>query len=176
MSSKPPHTPSPPSSRRSGTESSDSFLHDPPTPPSPPVPESEVRSGHTVDTTQTVGGAPGTALEQIFGPTTVFQVSIGVSSSLIEGETVVVDSLAYRFFRLNSSGSFIWKNIGLQLAFAKIAAEFQREYKLNEATALEIVTLFIADLVAAGLVVSSTSAEGDIVRMTNEDNKIRRSQ
>lgn len=114
--------------------------------------------------------------EHIFERKTVFQRSIGVSSSSIDDETVVVDSLANRFFRLNSSASFVWINIGAETAFPKITEAFQHEYNVDEATAMEAVGLFITDLIEAGLVVFSTSAEGEVFHVTNEKDTVKRSQ
>jgi len=145
-----------------------------PVPPRPPaVPENGAGTGaeHATRTTGEIRGS-----EHTFEPKTLFQRSIGVSSSSIDDETVVADSLANRFFRLNSSASFIWKNIGAGTAFPTITAAFQREYNVDEATAIEVVGLFITDLVEAGLVVFSTSAEGEVLHVTNEKDTVQRSQ
>jgi hypothetical protein len=141
---KTPNTPSPPGSPGLGHERG----ADTPQTPSPPVQGN--RGAYSVQ-------------EQKFEPATIIQVRVGVSSSSLDDETIVADGLSNRFFRLNKTGSFIWNQIATEARFVDLWKCLREEYGLEDIAAGEALSLFLADLIDAGLVVASTRPGGEVV-------------
>jgi|SRR5579863_8192686 len=130
---------------------------DAPRPPQPPA--STASPAPTVTSTgsglTTVSGA---SVADAIRPDTQFQIHIGISTILIDNETIIHDHLRNANYRLNPTGSFIWSRIAPQISFGDLLAAIRATYDAVPETSDRMVAEFLADLVGRGVLVTTTLA------------------
>jgi len=89
--------------------------------------------------------------EQPLTESSRFVPLLGLRASVLDDETLVVDPLQNRYFRLNRSGSAIWDGAVKGASIGEIAEQFASFASLEPAAAYGTVTAFIQQLEAAQL-------------------------
>ena len=92
-----------------------------------------------------------------FKSDTIFQVLLGVTTSELDDETVVADPLRHKYFRLNSTGSVLWRLARRGDQLSAIIVQFAQQFELDPKRAEEIVADFLGDLVDKGVLLSSSN-------------------
>jgi hypothetical protein len=85
-------------------------------------------------------------------PQSSFQITIGINSTQIDNEFVLVDLLSNKSFRFNFTGSFIWSLIAKNVSLEEIENAFSSEYNLSSEEAHEYIIRFIKNLIHSGLI------------------------
>jgi hypothetical protein len=135
---------------RTVISSNHSNASEPPQPPMTPRPPAQ--SGATESLAPVAGGA---AIAAMIGPDTIFQVQLGISTAMIDGETVIHDHLRNANYRLNSGGSFIWSRISPQRTFAQLLADIRASHDAGRDTMDKTVAEFLGNLVDHGVLAAS---------------------
>ena len=100
----------------------------------------------------------GVSVADTIRPETQFQIHIGISTILIDDETIIHDHLRNSNYRLNPCGSFIWSRIAPQVSFADLLASISTTYDVIPEASDRMVAEFLADLVDCGVLVATTLA------------------
>jgi Coenzyme PQQ synthesis protein D (PqqD) len=79
------------------------------------------------------------------------EASHGLRGLEIDDELVVIDLLADRSFRLNSTGRMIWAHLQERSTLRDIVDTFEREYGLGREEAAEIVVDYVERLEELGI-------------------------
>jgi hypothetical protein len=87
-----------------------------------------------------------------------FVWSVGFRALEIDDELVLLDSLSDRCFRLNATGTFIWKLVVRARTLKAISEEVASEFEIDEQEAYEVAATFLAQLVDKRLL-GTTSEE-----------------
>ena len=103
-----------------------------------------------------MSGADPTRAEEITDET-IFQGRLGVDSTETDNETIVGDLLSNRYFRVNSTGSFLWRIARSEGSLAQIVSAFSEEYHIDKDLSHREVKEFLVAMVRAGLL-THTSA------------------
>ena len=134
------------------------------TPQTPQTPHT-THTSHTVYTVETSRTSTNVAtlireeLAKRLTPNTRFQVQLGVTTSELDAETIVVDLLRNQYLRLNATGSFIWKAIKQQDTLSTIVSKIVDAFDADSEEAKKSATEFLADLVERGVITASTLEE-----------------
>jgi hypothetical protein len=88
---------------------------------------------------------------------TIFQARLGVESTETDNETIIGDLLSNRYFRVNSTGAFLWRIARSDAPLAQIVSAFSKEYGVEKELAYREVKEFLIAMVHAGLL-THTSA------------------
>jgi hypothetical protein len=82
----------------------------------------------------------------------------GVSGLQIDDELVLIDMLADRSFRLNSTGRWIWAHLEQRCTLRDLVDGFQSDYGLERSLAEEVVVEYVQRLDELGVAAIQSEA------------------
>lgn len=90
----------------------------------------------------------------------VVQAALGTRWVALSDDSVVLDVLTDRVFRLNATAAFIWQRLQEPRRVGELQAEVRRAYEIDEIEAELATSELLRELVAEGLVGASTRETG----------------
>lgn len=130
----------------------------PPQTPNTPLPPRFSKSGQEeLSSHHSEESAAVSDKKQKFSPDTMFQIQHGVVSSEIDEELIVGDLLGNKYFRMNSTGAFIWSSIKDFNKFSDLVDALRLKYELESAVAEETVSKYLTEAIDNGILASTSS-------------------
>ncbi|MDX2054191.1 MAG: PqqD family protein [Polyangiaceae bacterium] len=81
-----------------------------------------------------------------------FTIPSDVVSEVINGEAMLLNLSTGRYFSLNSTGAFIWRQLETHGDVGRIVGELAATYSLDERKAVEDVNALLSELTAQALI------------------------
>ncbi len=80
-----------------------------------------------------------------------FVVLVSISGIELDDETILMEMLSGKYFRLNATGTYIWRLVLQKFSLGEIGKQLARSFSLDSDEANEFALSFIKDLVKKGI-------------------------
>jgi len=97
-------------------------------------------------------------------PENIFDASHSLRSMEIDDEAILVDVLGGKYFRLNPTGTIIWRLILQRSSLQEISDQLAKRFNLAPDRAFEEASTFVASLIQNGLAIQ----QGEQVQRSSE--------